>query len=120
MGLCWHFYGVYSREANHKFTKTLTLQWALGVHLWNLIYKERKNNYDLKQLKTGKYHPQVKLVCWDFFLTLLNLISLFPLNLIMFPNLRRLAVDGAAVEQNLCDVNNLFSTTKLPYSSACL
>lgn len=114
MGLCWHFYGVYSREANHKFTKRLTLQWHLGVHLWNLIYKERKNNYDLKQLKTGKYHPQVKLVCWDFFLTLLNLISLFPLNLIMFPNLHRLAMDGAPVDRiSVTRITLFFKTTKL-------
>lgn len=86
--------------------KTSTLRWGLGVHLWDLIYKERKNIYDLKQLKTRKYSP-VQLVGWDFFLTLLNLISLFPLNL-MFPNLCRVDIDGASGRQNLCDMNTFF------------
>lgn len=99
---------VLQRRSNRKITKTQTLQWRLGVHLWSLFYKERKNIYDLKQLKTGKYHTQVKLLCWDFFLTSLNLISLFLLNLIKFPNLHRVAIDGASVGQNFCDMNTFF------------
>lgn len=76
--------------------------------MWSLFYKERKNTYDLKQLKPGKYHTHVKLVCWDFFLTSLNLISLFLLNLIKFPNLHRVAIDGAPVGQNFCDMSTFF------------
>lgn len=85
-GLCQYFYSLRSKETNHTFTIKLTLQRGLRVHLWNFIYKARKNMYVLKQLKIGKYLP-VKLVCWAFFLTLLNPSSLSLWNLIMLPNI---------------------------------
>lgn len=62
----------------------------------------------MKQVKIEKY-PQDKVVCWDFFLTLLNPVSLFPIefnNASQYP----VAIDGLfwGVEGML-----FFKTTKL-------
>lgn len=54
---------VLQENQSQVYDKT-DLAVGVGVYLWNFIYKKRKNIYDLKQLKTGKYHSQVKLVCY--------------------------------------------------------
>lgn len=72
---------------------------------FNLQGKEKHN---LKQVKIEKY-PQDKVVCWDFFLTLLNPVSLFPIefnNASQYP----VAIDDFLGEWGVCSFLRLQSS----------